>query len=80
MQQAEGWITYMSLLPSVTYDVAWQLVWLLQVCRFAPADLAAPAKQPRPVLQRHANHMSLDLAHSTSMQLCTAEVINCVTD
>ena len=65
MQQAEKWVTYMSHLPSLTYDVAWLLVWLLQVCRFAPADLAAPATQPRPVLQSHANHVSLDPAHST---------------
>ena len=68
MQQAEGWITVMSHVPSVTYDVAWLIVRQLQDCRFAPADLAAPAKQPKPVLQRHANYMSLDPAHSTGMQ------------
>ena len=73
-------VTYMSHLPSLAYDVAWLLVWQLQDCRSAPADLAAAALQPCPVLQRHANHMSLDPAHSLGMQLCTAEVTDCVTD
>ncbi len=74
MQQAHLWVLHLPHLPNVNYDEAWLLVWLLQVCKFTSADLAAPAKQPRPVLQRHANHMFLDPAHSTcncaQLRLC----------